>query len=297
MRPAHGSGTQRLYSFRDVVVLKIVKRFLDTGVALQNIRTAVQHLRDRGFSDLERMTLMSDGATVYECTSPDQVVSLLQGDRASSASRWAWSGGTWRTPCRSCTGNASTPARRWWATIRGTNWPPAATGPSEAPRAAGAPGGVVSGVGQHRSCESRADHPPPGHGRLLRRRGAGVEAEPARKAGDRRRPRTARGRRHRLLRGQAVRGAFRDADGPGQAAVPERRVPDPPLHPVPGGQRDRHGPAAGPVPLVEPLSLDEAFVDLEAGGVAFDSATARATGSGCGPTSWPPPGSAAPWGW
>lgn len=60
---AHGSGTQRLYSFRDVVVLKIVKRFLDTGVSLQNIRTAVQHLRERGFRDLERMTLMSDGAT------------------------------------------------------------------------------------------------------------------------------------------------------------------------------------------------------------------------------------------
>ncbi|MFF3428173.1 MerR family transcriptional regulator [Streptomyces sp. NPDC002602] len=79
VRPAYGSGTQRLYSFRDVVVLKIVKRFLDTGVALQSIRTAVQHLRDRGFSDLERITLMSDGATVYECTSPDQVVSLLQG--------------------------------------------------------------------------------------------------------------------------------------------------------------------------------------------------------------------------
>ncbi|MER7660486.1 MULTISPECIES: MerR family transcriptional regulator [unclassified Streptomyces] len=79
VRPAHGSGTQRLYSFRDVVVLKIVKRFLDTGVALQNIRTAVQHLRARGFADLERMTLMSDGATVYECSSPDEVVDLLQG--------------------------------------------------------------------------------------------------------------------------------------------------------------------------------------------------------------------------
>ncbi|MFJ4879254.1 MerR family transcriptional regulator [Streptomyces sp. NPDC088745] len=79
VRPAYGSGTQRLYSFRDVVVLKIVKRFLDTGVALQNIRAAVQHLRARGFQDLERMTLMSDGATVYECTSPDEVVSLLQG--------------------------------------------------------------------------------------------------------------------------------------------------------------------------------------------------------------------------
>ncbi|WP_415947219.1 MerR family transcriptional regulator [Streptomyces sp. KLOTTS4A1] len=79
VRPAFGSGTQRLYSFRDVVVLKIVKRFLDTGVSLQNIRTAVQHLRERGFADLERMTLMSDGATVYECTSPDEVVDLLQG--------------------------------------------------------------------------------------------------------------------------------------------------------------------------------------------------------------------------
>ncbi|MEV7862573.1 MerR family transcriptional regulator [Streptomyces hirsutus] len=79
VRPAHGSGTQRLYSFRDVVVLKIVKRFLDTGVSLQNIRTTVQHLREGGFRDLERMTLMSDGATVYECGTPDEVHALLQG--------------------------------------------------------------------------------------------------------------------------------------------------------------------------------------------------------------------------
>ncbi|MET7937067.1 MerR family transcriptional regulator [Streptomyces sp. NPDC005322] len=79
VRPAYGSGSQRLYSFRDVVVLKIVKRLLDTGVSLQNIRAAVQHLRARGLDDLAQMTLMSDGATVYECTSPDEVVDLLQG--------------------------------------------------------------------------------------------------------------------------------------------------------------------------------------------------------------------------
>ncbi|WP_188269330.1 MULTISPECIES: MerR family transcriptional regulator [unclassified Streptomyces] len=79
VRPAYGAGAQRLYSFRDVVVLKIVKRFLDIGVALQNIRAAVRHLGARDFRDLERMTLMSDGATVYECSSPDEVVSLLQG--------------------------------------------------------------------------------------------------------------------------------------------------------------------------------------------------------------------------
>jgi DNA-binding transcriptional MerR regulator len=79
VRPAYGSGTQRLYSFRDVVVLKIVKRFLDTGVSLQNIRAAVRHLRERGFADLERTTLMCDGATVYECSSPAEVHDLLQG--------------------------------------------------------------------------------------------------------------------------------------------------------------------------------------------------------------------------
>ena len=79
VRTASGSGTARLYGFRDILVLKIVKRLLDTGVSLQNIRTAVEHLRSRGVSDLESMTLMSDGATIYECTSPDEIVDLLQG--------------------------------------------------------------------------------------------------------------------------------------------------------------------------------------------------------------------------
>jgi len=79
IRPASGSGTQRLYSFRDILVLKIVKRLLDTGVSLQQIRTAVQHLRDRGVDDLAQITLMSDGASVYECTSADEVIDLVQG--------------------------------------------------------------------------------------------------------------------------------------------------------------------------------------------------------------------------
>jgi DNA-binding transcriptional MerR regulator len=79
VRAAHGSGSLRLYSFRDICVLKVVKRLLDTGISLQQIRTAVVHLRDRGSSDLARLTLMSDGVSVYECTSPDEVVDLLAG--------------------------------------------------------------------------------------------------------------------------------------------------------------------------------------------------------------------------
>ncbi len=79
IRGAAGSGSQRLYSFRDILVLKVVKRLLDTGVSLQNIRTAVGHLRDRGVDDLAQITLMSDGASVYECTSADEVIDLVQG--------------------------------------------------------------------------------------------------------------------------------------------------------------------------------------------------------------------------
>jgi DNA-binding transcriptional MerR regulator len=79
VRAAHGSGSQRLYSFRDILVLKVVKRLLDTGISLQQIRAAVQHLRDHGSEDLAQVTLMSDGVSVYECTSADEVVDLLQG--------------------------------------------------------------------------------------------------------------------------------------------------------------------------------------------------------------------------
>ena len=78
VRVATGSGMQRLYSFRDILVLKVVKRLLDTGVSLQNIRTAVAHLRERGTQDLAQITLMSDGASVYECTNQDEVIDLVQ---------------------------------------------------------------------------------------------------------------------------------------------------------------------------------------------------------------------------
>ena len=79
VRPASGSGTQRLYGFRDILMLKVVKRLLDTGVSLQNIRAAIEHLRARGVEDLTNITLMSDGASVYACTSADEVIDLVRG--------------------------------------------------------------------------------------------------------------------------------------------------------------------------------------------------------------------------
>jgi len=79
VRAAHGPGSYRLYSLQDIVMLKTVKRLLDTGIPLQRIRPVLNHLRDRSIEDLGQVTLMSDGVSVYECTSPDEVVALLAG--------------------------------------------------------------------------------------------------------------------------------------------------------------------------------------------------------------------------
>ncbi len=79
IRPAGGSGTQRLYGFRDILMLKVVKRLLDAGISLQQIRTAIDHLRARGVQDLTQVTLMSDGVSVYECVSNEEIIDLVRG--------------------------------------------------------------------------------------------------------------------------------------------------------------------------------------------------------------------------
>jgi DNA-binding transcriptional MerR regulator len=79
VRGASGSGSQRLYGFRDILILRIVKRLIDTGVSLPNIRAAVDHLSARGSEDLASITLMSDGASIYECRSADEVIDLVRG--------------------------------------------------------------------------------------------------------------------------------------------------------------------------------------------------------------------------
>ncbi|MDR0989933.1 MAG: MerR family transcriptional regulator [Propionibacteriaceae bacterium] len=82
IRDAAGSGSQRLYSFRDLLLLRVIRRLLDAGISLQQIRTAIDHLRARGTEDLSQITLMSDGSSVFECTSDNEVIDLLKGGQA-----------------------------------------------------------------------------------------------------------------------------------------------------------------------------------------------------------------------
>jgi DNA-binding transcriptional MerR regulator len=79
VRDADGSGSQRMYSFNDVVQLRVIKKLLDAGVSLPKIRRAVDYLRDELKMPIEDVTLVSDGKTIHACISANEVVDLLAG--------------------------------------------------------------------------------------------------------------------------------------------------------------------------------------------------------------------------
>ena len=77
VQDARGSGSQRLYSFEDLIDLKLVKKLLDAGVSLQRVREAISYLHELGH-DPTGITIASDGKTVYACKSPEEVFDLLR---------------------------------------------------------------------------------------------------------------------------------------------------------------------------------------------------------------------------
>lgn len=82
INPSHGSGTRRLYSFKDVVILAVSKKLLDAGVNLQNVTTAIGYLQRCRVEALSGVTIMSDGEHVHECMTDDQVLAMVHGGSA-----------------------------------------------------------------------------------------------------------------------------------------------------------------------------------------------------------------------
>lgn len=78
LRAAAGSGTQRLYSFNDLLQLRVVKQLIEAGASLQKIRQAIEYIRSDLRGDWSQTTIVTDGAGVYACTSDDEVVDLLR---------------------------------------------------------------------------------------------------------------------------------------------------------------------------------------------------------------------------
>jgi DNA-binding transcriptional MerR regulator len=78
LQEAQGSGTQRLYSFNDLLQLKVIKGLSDAGASLQKIRQAIEYVRDHVEDDWSKVTIVADGGGVYACTEDSQVVDLLR---------------------------------------------------------------------------------------------------------------------------------------------------------------------------------------------------------------------------
>lgn len=75
---ANGSGTQRLYSYRDLVELKVIKRLLDADISLQAARKAIEYLREQLGADLASAHLVLDGNRTVLVQTGDQIVDLLR---------------------------------------------------------------------------------------------------------------------------------------------------------------------------------------------------------------------------
>jgi DNA-binding transcriptional MerR regulator len=76
---ARGSGTQRRYSYQDLVRLKVVKSLLDAGVKLQAARSAIDYLRDDlGEAKWETASLVLDGSNSVLARDGDQLVDLVR---------------------------------------------------------------------------------------------------------------------------------------------------------------------------------------------------------------------------
>ena len=74
---ANGSGTQRLYSWRDLVELRVIKQMLDAGLALQSARKAVESLRKFG-KDLASVRIVIERSNVVIAETEEQWLDLMR---------------------------------------------------------------------------------------------------------------------------------------------------------------------------------------------------------------------------
>ena len=76
---ARGSGTQRRYSYRDLLELKVIKRLLDAGISLQSARVAIGYLRENLGEDVAAANLVLNGTESVLAASGEEIVDLLRG--------------------------------------------------------------------------------------------------------------------------------------------------------------------------------------------------------------------------
>ena len=75
---ARGSGTQRRYSYRDLVELKVIKNLLDAGVSLQLARKGIEYIRQNLGEDIASASLVMNGPQSVLAHSDGEVIDLMR---------------------------------------------------------------------------------------------------------------------------------------------------------------------------------------------------------------------------
>lgn len=64
---AAGSGSRRKYSYNDLVELKTIKKLLDAGIKLEQVRKVFDNLREHVGTDIAAANIVIDGGSVTLC--------------------------------------------------------------------------------------------------------------------------------------------------------------------------------------------------------------------------------------
>jgi DNA-binding transcriptional MerR regulator len=75
---ARGSGTQRRYSYRDLLRLKVVKNLLDAGLRLETARKAVDYLRGDLGDDWATASLVLNGRDSVLVRKDDELIDVVR---------------------------------------------------------------------------------------------------------------------------------------------------------------------------------------------------------------------------
>ena len=74
---ASGSGSRRLYSYRDLLELRVIKSLLDAGIKLESVRKAFTYLRLQTDTDIAARTLVISGSDVLLCDG-DELIDIVR---------------------------------------------------------------------------------------------------------------------------------------------------------------------------------------------------------------------------
>ena len=74
---AHGSGSRRRYSYRDLIELKLIKTLIDNGIKLENVRQAFQYIRDQLGEDLSSAKLVLSGSSAVLVRENNELIDVV----------------------------------------------------------------------------------------------------------------------------------------------------------------------------------------------------------------------------